>query len=163
MARKALLIALTLTLALAGTAQAQKSTDKKPTSLSSAPSAVAAGPATVSNFGQRWSAMTDKERDSFLEGMASAIRLVCTNAVFGQETKPVDMQAANKSFMECFAGVFPFKPGDIKSAMTSLYQDKNNNIIPYDIMYGMALLKVKGDPYEESLTRLRQDLSKRGK
>lgn len=161
MARKALLIALALTLALAGAAHAQKGADKKPTSLSSAPSAAAAGPATVTNFGQRWTAMSDKERDTFLEGMTTALRLVCTNAVLGQETKPVDMQAANKSFMECFAGVFPYKPGDIKSAMTSLYQDKNNNIIPYDIMYGMALLKVKGDPYEDNLARLRQDLAKR--
>lgn len=161
MARKALLIALALTLALAGAAHAQKSADKKPASLSSAPSAAAAGHATVTNFGQRWTAMTDKERDMFIEGMTTAIRLVCTNAVLGQETKPVDMQAANKSFMECFAGVFPYKPGDIKSAMTSLYQDKNNNIVPYDIMYGMALLKVKGDPYEDNLARLRQDLAKR--
>jgi hypothetical protein len=63
--------------------------------------------------------------------------------------------------MECFAGIFPYKLGDIKSAMTSLYQDKNNNIIPYDIMYGMSLLKVKGDPYEDNLVRLRQDLAKR--
>ena len=161
MARKALLIALALTLALAGAAHAPKSEDKKPASLSSAPSAAAAEHATVTNFGQRWTAMTGKGRDTFIEGRTTAIRLVCTNAVFGQETKPVDMQAANKSFMECFAGMFPYKPVDIKSAMTSLYQDKNNNIVPYDIMYGMSLLKVKGDPYEDNLVRLRQDLAKR--
>ena len=58
---------------------------------------------------------------------------------------------------------FPYKPGAIKEAMTSLYQDKANNIIPYDLMFGMALLKVKGDPFEDNLARLRQDLSRRGK
>lgn len=158
MARKALLIALALTLAFAAPAVAQqkKSDPKAPVPLSGQQQA------TVSNFGQRWTAMTDKERDTFLEGMATALRMVCTTAVFTAEPKPKDMTEANKRFIECFSAQFPYKPGDIKGAMNSLYQDKANNIVPYDIMFGMALLKLKGDPYEENLAKLRQDLAKRG-
>lgn len=156
MARKALLFSLALILALAAPAWAQKKSDPK------APVAVGGQQSTVSNFGQRWTAMTDKERDMFLEGMATALRMVCTTAVFTAEPKPKDMNEANKRFMECFSAQFPYKPWDIKNAMNALYQDKANNIVPYDIMYGMALLKVKGDPYEENLAKLRQDLNKRG-
>jgi len=153
MARKALLIALALTLALAAPAMAQKKSEPK--------TPVPVGQqASVSNFGQRWSAMTDKERDHFLEGMIYAIRMVCTNAVFGSEQKQMNMQEAGKQFAECIKAQFPYKPGDVKTAMTTLYQDKANNIVPFDLMYGMALLKIKGDPYEENLSKLRKDLSK---
>ncbi len=153
MARKALLIVLALTLTLAVPAFAQKKSEPK------APVPVG-HQASVSNFGQRWNSMTDKERDHFLQGMIYAIRLVCTNAVFSSANKPANMQEAGKQFAECFKAQFPYSPGDVKVAMTALYQDKANDIVPFDLMYGMALLKIKGDPYEQNLTKLRQDLAK---
>jgi hypothetical protein len=159
MARKALLIALALILAFASSALAQK---KAPAPLASSPSAAAKGPAEVTNFGQRWSAMTDKERESFLEGMAFAFRIYCLNAVMAGDNKPQNAQEADKRFKECFLAQFPYQPALVKEAMTSLYQDKANNNIPFDMMYGMALLKVKGDPIDENLAKLRQEL-KRGK
>jgi hypothetical protein len=164
MARKALLIALALMLALAVPALAQKKTgDKSPTPLASSPADAAKGHGEVTNFGQRWTAMTDKERNSFLEGVVSAFRIVCLNVAMGgpdTSKNPKDMQ---KNFMDCFLAQFPYQSYMVKEAMTSLYQDKANNIIPFDIMYGMALLKVKGDPVEDNLVKLRQDLNRRGK
>jgi len=164
MARKALLIALALILALAVPALAQKKTgDKSPTPLASSPSAAAKGNGEVTNFGQRWTAMTDKERIFFVEGIATAFRILCLNVAFGGPDSSKNPQDAQKSFMDCFLAQFPYQPYMVKDAMTGLYQDKANNIIPFDLMYGMALLKVKGDPIEDNLAKLRQDLSKRGK
>ena len=165
MARKALLITLALILALAVPALAQKKTgDKSATPLSSSPSVAAKGHGEVTNFGQRWSAMSDKEREFFLEGIATAFRIMCLNVAFsGVDSSKANPQDVQKSFMDCFLAQFPYKPGVVKEAMTSLYLDKANNIIPYDLMFGMALLKVKGDPFEDNLVKLRQDLTRRGK
>jgi len=159
MARKALLIVLALILAFAAPAMAQK---KSAAPLAAAPSAAAKGSAEVTNFGQRWTAMTDKERDLFLEGIATAFRILCMNVVLGGETKPQNAQDADKRFKECFLAQYPYQSSLIKQAMNTLYQDKANNIVPYDLMFGMALLKVKGDPIEDNLAKLRQDLSRRG-
>ncbi|WP_243438904.1 hypothetical protein [Fundidesulfovibrio soli] len=166
MARKALLTALALILALAVPAFAQqKAGDKKPAASGAASGAAAsAAPrATVSNFGQRWNGMTDKERELYLEGMAFAFRTVCMSAVMTLDSSKTSPQEADKAFRECFSGWFPYRPYDVKQAMNAIYQDKANNIIPFDIAYGQALLKVKGDPIEENLNKLRQDLAKRAK
>lgn len=164
MARKALLIALALILAFAVPALAQKkSADKAPAPLAASPSAAAKPGPSVTNFGQRWNAMTDHEHEVFLEGIATAFRILCMNVVMSGETAPKNPQEADKRFKECFLAQFPYQTALVKEAMNSLYQDKANSIIPYDLMYGMALLKVKGDPIEDNLAKLRQDLSKRGK
>lgn len=164
MARKALLIALALILALAVPALAQKkSGDKSPTPLAASPAVAAKGNPEITNFGQRWSAMTDKERDFFLEGVATAFRIMCLNVAFGGPDASKNPQDVQKNFMDCFLAQFPYKTGTVKDAMTGLYKDKANNIIPYDLMFGMALLKVKGDPIDDNLAKLRQELSKRGK
>lgn len=161
MARKALLIALVLVLSLAGQAFAQKK-DKTPVGLSSSPSAAASGPQTVRDFGTRWTAMPDRERSVFLEGMVSAFRILCLNAVMAGQTTPPSAQEAEKKFKECVINWFPYQIRDVSQAMTELYQDKANNNIPFDTMYGMSLLKIKGDPaLDENLSKLRKDLSNR--
>lgn len=163
MARKATLFALTLILALALPALAQKK-DKTPAPLDGAPSAKAAGAnLKVTDFGARWSAMTDMERNHFIEGMVTSIRFICTNTVYGVEPKQMDMKEADKRVLECIAANFPYKPSEVKAAMTSLYQDKTNNNIPYDTMYGFALFKVKGENYQENLAKVRQIFDKRAK
>lgn len=161
MARKAALFALTLILALALPALAQKK-DKAPQPLAGAPSAKAAGAnLKVTDFGVRWSSMTDQERNHFIEGMVTSIRFICTNSVYGAEPKQMDMKDADKHVLECIAANFPYKPSDVKAAMTALYQDKANNNVPYDTMYGFALFKVKGESYEENLAKVRQLFDKR--
>ena len=160
MARKAVFIALILVLALSGQALAQKKTDKAPTSLASQPSAAAAGPGTIKDFGNRWNAMGDKERTAFLEGMVSGFRIVCLNVVMAGQSAPPSAQEAEKKFKECVLPMFPYAIREVKEAMNSLYQDKANNVVPFDMMYGMALLKVKGDPaLDDSLVSLRKNLA----
>ncbi|MFP5239612.1 MAG: hypothetical protein ACLGQW_07275 [Acidobacteriota bacterium] len=161
MARKALLTALALILALAVPAFAQQKGGDKKAAASSAASATPRS--TVSNFGQRWNTMTDKERELYLEGMAFAFRTVCMSAVMTLDSAKTNPQEADKAFRECFSGWFPYRPYDVKQAMNAIYQDKANNIIPFDIAYGQALLKVKGDPIEDNLNKLRQDLAKHAK
>ncbi|WP_243313900.1 hypothetical protein [Fundidesulfovibrio agrisoli] len=165
MARKALLTALALILALAVPAFAQqKGGDKKAAASGASSSAASAAPrATVSNFGQRWNGMTDKERELYLEGMAFAFRTVCMSAVMTLDSAKTSPQEADKTFRECFSSWFPYRPYEVKQAMTAIYQDKANNIIPFDIAYGQALLKVKGDSIEDNLTKLRQDLARQAK
>ncbi|GFK93523.1 hypothetical protein NNJEOMEG_01357 [Fundidesulfovibrio magnetotacticus] len=165
MARKAALTALTLilALALAVPALAQKK-DKTPAPLDGAPSAKAAGAnLKVTDFGARWTAMTDRERNHFIEGMVTSIRFLCTNTIYGADPKQMDMKDAEKRVVECIASNFPYMPHDIKAAMTAIYQDKANNSLPYDIVYGFALFKVKGDSYEENLAKVRQLYDKRAK
>ena len=161
MARKALLTALALILALAVPAFAQQKGGDKKAAASSAAST--APKSAVTNFGQRWTGMSDKERDLFLEGMVSAFRIICVNQLYTLDASKTSPQEADKAFRECFSVLFPYRPYDVKQAMTAIYQDKANNIIPFDIAYGQALLKVKGDPIEDNLTKLRQDLTRQAK
>jgi hypothetical protein len=153
MARKALLVVLALALFTATPALAQnKPASKKATSLDASASASAAP--GFAGFGQRWNSMSDKEHDSFLNGMLTAFRNFCLDVTAGDSSK--DPQEVNKNFMTCFATHFPYQPAVVKQALNELYKDKANNIIPFDYMYGMALLKVKGDPIDDKLVKLRQ-------
>lgn len=160
MARKALLIALALIFALAAPALAQKkSGSKTPTPLGGSPSSTAASAAhQFSGFGKYWNDMGDKEHEAFLRGMITAFRIYCMEAVGSDKSR--NPQDVNKRFMECFAANFPYQPSAVKEAMNSLYQDKANNNVPFDYMFGIALLKVKGDPVEDKLVKLRQDSEK---
>jgi len=159
MARKVWLMVLALTLLMAVPALAQKPGNKAPTPLEGAPSATAASAhRQFSGFGQYWNAMSDKEHDAFMRGVVTAFRIYCMEAVASDKSQ--SPQDTNKHFMECFASNFPYQPGLVKEAMNSLYQDKANNIIPFDYMFGLALLKVKGDPIDDRLARLRQDSEK---
>ena len=155
MAKKALILTVALLCAFAVPAMAQKkaSTDKKPTPVA------AAAHSEVSDFGVRWQAMSDKEREGFLRGMATAFRVVCLQ-VAAQDGKTSDPAELNKRFMECFISTMPYQPNRIKDAMTSLYQDKANNHIPYDMLYSAALLKAGDKPYEENLVQMRKVAAK---
>ena len=160
MARKALLISLALILALAVPALAQKKPGAKtPTPLGGSPSSTAAqAHQKFSGFGQRWTTMSDKEHDSFLLGVVTAFRIYCMEAVASDKSQ--NPQDVSKRFLECFASNFPYQPSVVKEAMNSLYQDKANNNISFDYMFGIALLKVKGDPIDDNLVKLRQESEK---
>lgn len=152
MAKKALILTVALLCAFAVPAMAQQkkaSADKKPVPVA------ASGQSEVSDFGARWQGMSDKEREGFMRGMATAFRVVCMNVAAG-DGKNKDAADLNKRFMECFVSVMPYPINAVKAAMTSLYQDKANNHVPYDMLYGAALLKAGDKPYEESLIQLRK-------
>lgn len=160
MAKKALILTVALLCAFAVPAMAQTkkpSGDKKPTPVAAAPAHM-----EVSDFGTRWQAMSDKERHDFLFGMATAFRVACMNAAVGDGTNK-DPAEYNKNVMGCIVSVMPYQINPIKDAMTSLYQDKANNHVSFDVIYGMALLKIAGKPYDEMLAQQRKMAESFGK
>ncbi|GAB6039156.1 hypothetical protein JCM15519_37150 [Fundidesulfovibrio butyratiphilus] len=156
MAKKILLAALLVAVAFASPAWSKK--EKTPTPLSS--SSESSAPQSISNFGTRWLDMSAKERMAFIEGMASAFRVICQNVIFQGDNKPKNAQEAQQRFRDCMLPMMPYRPTEIVDAMTALYQDKANNILSWDLVYGIALVKIKGDPYEDNLAKLRQDVNK---
>jgi hypothetical protein len=153
MARKALFIVLALTLITAAPALAQKKPSSKAAVASDDASSATAAPKPLS-FGQRWNAMSDKEHDAFLLGMLAAIQNRCQTLVANSQT--TDIKEANKTAVNCLGSLFPYAPALVKQAMSELYQNKANNSISFDYMYGVALLKIKGTPVEDNLVKLRQ-------
>ena len=152
MAKKALILTVALLCAFAVPAMAQQkksSGDKKPVPVAGA------AHADVSDFGARWQGMSDKEREGFIMGMATAFRVMCMNVAAGDGSNK-DPLEFTKRVRECFISVMPYQPSRIKEAMTSLYQDKANNHVPFDMLYSVALLKAGDKPYDESLVQLRK-------
>lgn len=155
MAKKILLAALLVAVALASPAWAKK--DKSPTPLSSSSSeAPAKG---VHDFGARWMGMSVGEKAAFVEGIATGFRVVCLNATMAADAKPKDNKEVSQRFVECMVSLFPYKTSEVVDAMTALYQDKSNNILSWDLVYGISLVKIKGDPYEDNLKQLRQNVN----
>jgi len=155
MARKALFIVLILSL------MAVPALAKQTVSASKAKAPAAAGQTSriFSDFGGRWNSMSDKERQSFMEGYYSAIQLICTNAALGdsaQANQGPDQQ--NKQFLACMGTYAPFELAPTKAAMTELYQDSANNHIPFSQMIGFAFAKVAGKLDEGNLAQLRQNV-----
>ena len=163
MARKALFIILILSLMAAPALAKQTvsaSKDKTPVSVGKekAP-APTRQPRVFANFGDRWNAMSDKERDSFLEGYYMAFHLVCTNVAMasaGQNNQAPNQQEREKQLTNCMVANLPFAPSSTKAVLTELYQDSANNHMPFDQMIGIAFEKMAGHPYEENLAKLRQ-------
>ena len=152
MAKKALILTLALLCAFAVPAMAQqkKASGEKKSSIATAPAHM-----EINDFGSRWSGMSDKERHGFLLGMATAFRVVCMNVAAGDGTNK-DPADYNKNVMMCISNVMPYQIAPIIEAMTSLYQDKTNNRISFDAIYGVALLKMAGKPFDESLAQQRK-------
>jgi hypothetical protein len=159
MAKKALIIALLMVFACAAQAMAQKP-DKK---AAPKPASEQLTHREAINFGERWQGMGEETKRAFLEGMASAFRIVCLNSVTSLDSKPADVKDVNKRFMECMVSFFPFQINQVQETMTDLYQDKANTIIAFDDMYYQALLKIKGDPIDDNLKQLRQKMEKLSK
>jgi len=157
MAKKILLAVLLVAVAFASPAWADKKKDKTPTPLSS--SSGEAAPKSVHDFGARWLAMSVGEKAAFVEGIATGFRVVCLNATMSADAKPKDNKEVSQRFVDCMVSLFPYKTSEVVDAMTALYQDKPNNILSWDLVYGIALVKIKGDPYEDNLNQLRQNVN----
>lgn len=154
MAKKALMIVLVMIFAWSAQAQAQKPEKKS----EKKPAAALSAPREMMDMGGHWTSMSDESKTTFLEGMLTAYRTVCMNSVTSLDSKTADVQDVNKRFMECLAALFPYQPSQVKETMTSLYQDKDNAKIPFDDIYYLALLKIKGDPIDDKLKSLRQKM-----
>jgi len=163
MARKALFIVLILSLmAVPALAKTKSSGQAGATATATAPAGQ--NNRIFADFGTRWNSMSDKERDAFMEGYISALRLLCTNSVMTaakQTNKTPDQQEIAKQFNTCMTANFPFPPSSVKEAMSALYQESANNHIPFDVMIGFAFEKAGNKPYEDDLAKLRQDIETR--
>lgn len=148
MAPKALLLALCLCFAWVSPAL--------PAAKSGSPVAVANPRTDVTDFGARWTAMSNSEKEYFLIGMDSAFRLMCNIAVNTTAEGEKDPKVLEQRFFECLAQYAPFKITAVKDAMTALYADRANRHIAWDDMYGYALLRVAQKPYEDKLADARK-------
>ena len=160
MTRKALLLALLLVLvvfrvpAFAGS------------SVGAVSSSAGAGTGT---FAHAWNSYSEKEKKSFLFGLATAVRIMCTDAISMQkDAKPQDIES---HFRNCFNSYVGVEPDRAISEMNALYADSKNAMIPIDGVYKIAIMRIRGDKVDDLLVqsrkygeRLKQELDQqRGK
>lgn len=115
---------------------------------------LAAQSAAPGTFAHAWSNYTDKERQAFLFGLATAVRMMCTDIMTGQ--KGATAQTIETNFRDCFNSYAGIEPAQVISAMNGLYADPKNAMIPLDGMYKIALMKLRGDKIDEVLVQSRK-------
>ncbi len=114
--------------------------------------AFAAAPAS---FGHTWRGYTDKERESFLIGIVTAVQLTCEplSLVKGQDDKPsVDQNRFKDCFNE-FAGIDAPK---VISAMNAFYADPKNAFIPLSGAYRISLMQIRGVKVDDLIVQARK-------
>lgn len=116
--------------------------------------ALAAQSAGTGTFAHAWTNYNDKERRAFLFGLATAVRMMCTDIA----TAPKDAtpQTIEKNFRDCFNSYAGIEPDQVIAAMNALYADSKNAMIPLDGMYKIALMKLHGDKIDEVLAQSRK-------
>ncbi|QLA17450.1 hypothetical protein [Desulfolutivibrio sulfoxidireducens] len=120
--------------------------------LGNAASALAqAGP----SFAQAWSGQSDKEKESFIRGVVSGVRILCMDITVGLG-KAADPENVNKQFRECFNAYVVDNPAKMIATMNELYADKKNAFIPFDGIYKIAGLKMNGQNVDKLLEQSRQ-------
>jgi len=120
----------------------------------SAPAAVAAPVSAGGTFAHAWTTYTDKEKRSFLFGLATAVRILCTDiSTMQKDAKGPAMEA---NFRECFNSYAGMEPDRLVSAMNSLYADPKNAMIPLDGAYKISLMQVRGDKVDDIIIQSRK-------
>lgn len=113
--------------------------------------AVSAGSAT---FAHAWTSNTEKEKRAFLFGLATAVRIMCTDlSSMQKDAKPQDIEANFRGCFNSYAGVEPDK---IIEAMNALYADSKNAMIPIDGAYKISLMKIRGDKVDDIIVQSRK-------
>ncbi len=107
------------------------------------------------SFAQAWNNQSDKEKDSFIRGVVSGVRILCMDITVGLG-KASDPEHVNKQFRECFNSYVVDDPAKIITAMNELYADKKNAYIPFDGIYKIAGLKLSGQNVDKLLEQSRQ-------
>ena len=120
--------------------------------LGNAASAVAQG---GPSFAQAWSGQSDKEKESFIRGVVSGVRILCMDITVGLG-KAADPENVNKQFRECFNAYVVDNPAKMIATMNELYADKKNAFIPFDGIYKIAGLKMNGQNVDKLLEQSRQ-------
>lgn len=107
------------------------------------------------SFAQTWTTYSDKEKHCFITGLATGVRILCTDITVGRG-KEADPEHINKQFRECFNGYVISDPAKAVKAMDELYADKKNAFIPFDGIYKIAGLKLSGQNVDTLLEQSRQ-------
>jgi hypothetical protein len=116
--------------------------------------ALAAQPAPAGSFAHAWTNYNDKERRAFIFGLATAVRIMCTDITTAQ--KDASPQTIETNFRDCFNSYAGIDPEQVISAMNALYADPKNAMIPLDGVYKIALMKVRGDKIDDVLVQSRK-------
>ncbi len=107
------------------------------------------------SFAQAWTSQSDKEKESFIRGVVSGVRILCMDITVGLG-KAGDPEHVNKQFRECFNSYVVDDPATLLRTMDELYSDKKNAFIPFDGIYKIAGLKLSGQNVDKLLEQSRQ-------
>ena len=152
MSKKALVLALLL-VCVAFRIPAYAGSKTAPAAASSAASAPKAS-AGSGTFAHAWTNYTEKEKRSFLFGLATAVRIMCTDiSTMQKDAKGPAMEA---NFRECFNSYAGMEPDRLVSAMNALYADPKNAMIPLDGAYKISLMQVRGDKVDDIIVQSRK-------
>ena len=110
-----------------------------------------AGDAT---FARAWNNYSEKEKHSFLFGLATAVRIMCTDiSAMQKDAKPQTIEA---NFRDCFNSYAGIEPAKLVAGMNELYADPKNAMIPLDGAYKIALMKSRGDKVDDIIVQSRK-------
>lgn len=110
--------------------------------------------ASSATFAHAWNNYSEKEKRSFLFGLATAARAICTDLTSLQKNlKPQEMET---SFRGCFNNYAGMEPDRVIAAMNALYADSKNAMIPIDGAYRIALMQVRGDKVDDIIVQSRK-------
>ena len=108
----------------------------------------------AATFAHAWTNYNDKEKRSFLFGLATAVRIMCTDiTTMKKDAKPQEIETA---FRDCFNSYAGMEPDQVVSAMNALYADPKNAMIPLDGAYKISLMKVRGDKVDDIIIQSRK-------
>ncbi len=106
------------------------------------------------SFARTWTNYSEKEKTSFIFGLATAVRIMCTDiSTMQKDAKP---QAIETNFRDCFNSYAGIEPERIIAAMNELYNDPKNAMIPIDGAYKISLMKVRGDKVDDIIVQARK-------
>lgn len=152
MSKKALVLAALL-VCVAFRAPAYPGSKTAPAAAAASP--VAAAPSAAGGtFAHAWTSYTEKEKRSFLFGLATAVRIMCTDiSTMQKDAKGPAMEA---NFRECFNSYAGMEPDRLVAAMNALYADSKNAMIPLDGAYKISLMQVRGDKVDDIIVQSRK-------
>lgn len=107
------------------------------------------------SFGHTWNSYSDKEKSSFLVGIATAVQLTCEPLalVKGDGDKLTVDQERYKNCFNDFAGMEPAK---VVAGLNDFYRDSKNAFIPLSGAYRLTMMKLRGNNIDEVLTQARK-------
>jgi hypothetical protein len=125
-----------------------------PASQVTAAAPAASTPAGAATFAHAWTSNTEKEKRAFLFGLATAVRIMCTDiSTMQKDAKPQDIE---NNFRGCFNSYAGMDPDQVVSAMNALYADSKNAMIPIDGAYKISLMKIRGDKVDDIIIQSRK-------